>query len=109
MVLHEAALTQITPRRLELLMACARLPAGFTTADARAEMKTPASSSASLTRDLRALEAGGWLVARPSRREKRQGRTVRYRVNRRLARTAFHDWGRLLNEALTSGQTPSGS
>ena len=107
MVVHEAALAQITPRRFELLLACVDLPVEFTASELRAHMQTPASSVAAVTRDLRGLEAGGWLLARPPRTQKRQGQTVVYSLNRALAGRAFHDWGRLMDDALTSTPSPS--
>lgn len=107
MVVHEDALAQITPRRLELLLACGDLPAEFTASELRAHLKTPASGVAAVTRDLRGLEAGGWLLAHPPRTQKRQGQTVVYKVNRKLAGRAFHDWGRLMDDALTSTPSPS--
>lgn len=72
------ALGQMTPRRFDLLVVCCSLPETFTTDALRGQLSEGMGSS--LLRDLRALEAGGWLVATPPASEPRQGKVVRYRV-----------------------------
>lgn len=70
-------LTQINPRRFEILLQAARLGSSFTAAQFREVF--PLGSS-SLTRDLNALEAAGLLLADPSMTQARQGQRVVYQV-----------------------------
>lgn len=85
------ALGHMTPRRFNLLVACCSLPEPFTTDSLRGSLPTALLSS--LLRDLRALEAGGWLQATPPASESRQGKVVRYQVTglAESAWPALHD------------------
>jgi hypothetical protein len=98
------ALAHMSPRRFELLLVALTLPQTFTAATLR-EQLTDGQDTASLLRDLRALEIGGWLLANPSVNEARQGRTVRYRIAP-LAVTAWRQLAHLVEEAQAAAFDP---
>ena len=68
-------LASLNPRRLQLLVNCARLGRPFTTKDLRG---TYSEGLTSLTRDLNALENAQLLLANPSMSRARQGQRVTY-------------------------------
>lgn len=74
-----AGLGRMTPRRFEILLTCCSLSERFTAHDVR-EQLSDSELGASLLRDLKALEAGGWLTADPPASHARQGKIVRYVV-----------------------------
>ena len=97
------ALSQLNPRRFDLLLACIRLGGAFTTTELRGAQPELAPS---LSRDLGALEVAGLVLADPPRAIARQGRPVTYTVAP-LARTVFSELAGLVDEAYAS--RPSGS
>ncbi len=100
-----AALSQMNPRRFDLLLGCIGQGRPFTVADLRASV---ADTTPSLPRDLNALETGGLLIADPPRSFDRQGRPVTYTVAP-LAYRAFRDLAAAIESASATRPSPSGT
>lgn len=77
---QSAALSQLSPRRIELLFRCLSFPGPFTVADVRHSYPPGDDAVQYLSRDVGALETGRLLMADPPRSSSRQGRTVHFSV-----------------------------
>lgn len=95
---YSDVLSQMNPRRFEVLLICMTLTEPFTATDIRDALPL---AEPSLPRDLNALEDGGLLTADPPKSESRQGRVVLYWVAPRT-QTVFRGIADLVDSAWRS-------